>query len=195
MSQEQRARPSSVTKARTVEREEDVVLPSDENASVPRRVHVPPVQPNFMHPRPPIAGARAHCTHHTHRSLPALGPQLAKRRSEAASACVTKPTARRHQAKELGARRSLSLLAAIHASKVSIRGARSPQVSVSAHSHTRIQSTNPRSSEPAGLCLCSHQTRSHNTMKACNQCNQQVSMQRHQPLAAAGHTSSKELGA
>ena len=83
--------------------------------------------------------------------------------------------------------------------------------------YTRIQSVNPRSSEPAGLCLCSQPyshpkyqskelgarrplsllppKRSHDTMKACNQCNQQVSMQRHQPLAAAGHTSSKELGA
>ena len=70
--------------------------------------------------------------------------------------------------------------------------ARSPQISVSARSHTRIQSINPRSSEPAGLCLCSHQS-SHHTMKACHQRTSRC------PCSATIHAcscrSSKELGA
>ena len=194
MSQEQRARPSSVTKARTVEREEDVVLPSDECFRPPEGTCTP--RPTEFHASPSSHRGGQGALHTPHTQVTACFGAEACQETLRGSKCMCHQT---------------------NGSQPSSQGARSPQVSVSARSHTRIQSVNPRSSEPAGLCLCSQPyshpkyqskelgarrplsllppKRSHDTMKACNQCNQQVSMQRHQPLAAAGHTSSKELGA
>ena len=60
-----------------VEREEDVVLPSD--ALVPTAAQAPPFsnqvsKPGIMHPRPPYAGAGAHWLKPHARCLPASEP-------------------------------------------------------------------------------------------------------------------------
>ena len=157
-----------------VEREEDVVLPSGECSRPHGSASAAVSDQRFMRPRPLTQGPGRTAPNRTHTAC------LLRSRSvptEEARVRATRPPRGwlGGRAKAPPNRRATR---SYHTTKAT---AQSPQVSVFACDQTPIQSAIHQPKELGALKSLSllPPKRSHNTMKACNQCNQQMSMQRH----------------